>query len=217
MWSRTVRNALEARSVSDNDSDSDRSDASTPTSSPTRPAPNRRRTAAPAKALASGEDVHAPASELNTAETLLIDGDLSQQCRQCANVAVAEEAPEAAHDAFKPKNDADPTRSAEAVGPSQPEVRSSLSTRLLPHTAAEEEEAEEEIPSQRAPLQRAAVSPGRFANGTCRGDIIAFFVCRRRQMLSPLWEVLRKLRDALADGGKDAWALPFGARLFTPG
>ena len=168
MWSRTVHNALEARSVADNDSDSDHSDASTPTSSPTRPAPNRRRTAAPAKVLASGEDVHAPASELNTAETLLIDGDLSRQCRQCANVAVAEEAPEAAHDAFKPKKDADSTRSAEAVGPSQPEVRPSLSTRLPLHTAEEEEE--EEIPSQRA-----AVSPGPFADGTCRGDIIAFF------------------------------------------
>jgi hypothetical protein len=162
MWSRTVRNALEARSVADNDSDSDRSDASTPTSSPTRQP-----------------------------------------------------------DAFKPKKDADSTRSAEAVGPSQPEVRPSLLTRLPLHTAAEEEE--EEIPSQRAPLQRAAVSPGRFAEGTCRGDIIAFCDCRRRQMLSPLWEVLRKLRmclpgrDALADGGKDAWALPFGARIFTPG
>ena len=42
-------------------------------------------------------------------------------------------------------------------------------------------------------------------------------------MLYSLWEVLRKLRmclpgrDALADGGKDAWALPFGARIFTPG
>ena len=137
---------------------------------------------------------------------------------------MAEEAPEAAHDAFKPKKelqDADSTRSAEAVGPSQPEVRPSLLTRLPLHTAAEEEE--EEIPSQRAPLQRAAVSPGRFAEGTCRGDIIAFCDCRRRQMLSPLWEVLRKLRmclpgrDALADGGKDAWALPFGARIFTPG
>ncbi len=90
-------------------------------------------------------------------------------------------------------------------------MRPSLSTRLPLHTAEEEEE-EEEIPSQRA-----AVSPGRFADGTCRGDIIAFFDCRRRQMLSPLWEVLRKLRDALADGGKDAWALPFGARIFTPG
>jgi hypothetical protein len=169
MWSRIVRNALEARSVSDNDSDSDRSDASTPTSSPTRPAPNPRRTAAPAKVLASGEDVNAPASELNTAETLLIDGDLSRQCRQCANIAVAEEAPEAAHDAFKPKKDADSTRSARAVGPSQPEVRPSLSTRLPLHTAAEEEEEEDETPSQRA-----AVSPGRFADGTCRGDIIAF-------------------------------------------
>jgi hypothetical protein len=152
MWSRTVRNALEARSVADNDSDSDRSDASTPTSSPTRPtssptrpAPNRRRTAALAKILASCEDVHAPASELNTAETLLIDGDLSRQCRQCANVAVAEEAPEAAHEVFKPEKDADSTRSAEAVGPFEPEVRPSLSTRLSPHTAAEEEE--EEIPS----------------------------------------------------------------------
>jgi hypothetical protein len=121
MWSRTVRDALEARSVYDNDSDSDRSDASTPTSSPTRPAPNRRRTAALAKIPASGEDVHAPATELDPAETLLYTA-----------------------------------------------------------TAAEEEEEEEEIPSQRA-----AVSPDCFSDGTCRGDIIALFVCRR-QMLSPL-------------------------------
>ena len=215
MWSRTARDALGARSasVSDNDSDSDRSDASTPTSSPTRPAPNRRRTAAPAKIPASGGDVPVPASELDTAETLLVNGDLSRQCRQCANLAVAG----AGHEAFKSKQD-DSARSAETVGPSEPEVRPSLSTMLFLHTAAEEEEEEEE----EIRSQRAAVSPGCSPTERAAAECRGFFICSR-QMPSRLWEMPRKSgmclpgRRALADDGKGTWALPFGARSFTPG